>query len=521
MTVTSSGPIKLSDIAAEFGQAGDGSRNLQGYYKGGARVPVRAYTPNGVSGSGAISIEQFYGARNVNQVALANRQTIMGHGFGDEGASVAISANGDIVVTGAPHYDWGTNGSNPIYNGGNATNGNPDKGCAFVYVRSNGSYSLFQTLNPDSFIYGDGYIEYDGMGLAISGDGSTIAVGYDGMSWSTAPYGGLGVVSVYVKSGSTWVLQANLTPFSYSLIQGSLMFGAKLALSYTGDYLAVGCPGDYTGSPNNGETGTGYVFNRSGGTWSGQKIQPNNWDNVFGYAITPRIGTSISISDDGATIALGGPGDANGHGAVWIYTRSGNSWSQGQKLFPNDAVLSVYNFIVHVEIVNFGYAISLSGDGNTLIASGPGDNYTVGAVWTFRNYGGTWSQAGSKLVYGAAPLWGNPGVSTVYDGKLLAVTEFFQSGTSPTTHMFRDNSNTGNWSWYQSFTMGDGTTYWGVPAVAESSLGPPALSSDGNNIVIGNGNYNTQQWVTGVYCCCGGPVNSIRDVGQGRFFTFT
>ncbi len=45
-----------------------------------------------------------------------------------------------------------------------------------------------------------------------------------------------------------------------------------------------------------------------------------------------------------------------------------------------------------------GWSVALSGDGNTALVGGPGDNDDVGAVWVFTRSGTTWTQQGPKLV---------------------------------------------------------------------------------------------------------------------------
>ncbi len=45
-----------------------------------------------------------------------------------------------------------------------------------------------------------------------------------------------------------------------------------------------------------------------------------------------------------------------------------------------------------------GYFPSISADGSTLASGGCADNNYVGAVWIFRKSGDTWSQQGSKIV---------------------------------------------------------------------------------------------------------------------------
>src|SRR6516225_5127103 len=45
-----------------------------------------------------------------------------------------------------------------------------------------------------------------------------------------------------------------------------------------------------------------------------------------------------------------------------------------------------------------GSSVSLSADGNTAIVGGPGDNSNIGAAWVFTRSGGVWTQQGDKLV---------------------------------------------------------------------------------------------------------------------------
>jgi hypothetical protein len=51
-------------------------------------------------------------------------------------------------------------------------------------------------------------------------------------------------------------------------------------------------------------------------------------------------GTSVALSADGNTAIVGGPLDNGDTGAAWVYTRSGNIWSQqGDKLVGTGAVV--------------------------------------------------------------------------------------------------------------------------------------------------------------------------------------
>jgi hypothetical protein len=83
-------------------------------------------------------------------------------------------------------------------------------------------------------------------------------------------------------------------------------------------------------------------------------------------------GYSVAVSGDGNTAIVGGPVDNGGTGAAWVYTRSGGVWTQqGGKLVANDAF---------VGMASQGFSVALSGDGNTAIVGGDGDNFGTGAA---------------------------------------------------------------------------------------------------------------------------------------------
>jgi hypothetical protein len=85
-------------------------------------------------------------------------------------------------------------------------------------------------------------------------------------------------------------------------------------------------------------------------------------------------GTSVSLSADGNTALVGGDEDNVGAGAVWVWTRSGGVWTQqGGKLVGSGAVGTAAQ----------GYTVSISGDGNTALVGGFGDNGGAGAAWVW------------------------------------------------------------------------------------------------------------------------------------------
>jgi hypothetical protein len=164
---------------------------------------------------------------------------------------------------------------------------------------------------------------------------------------------------VFVRSGATWSLQAELTVADAAADD---QLGTSVALA--GDTAVVG-------AVNAGPTHTGaaYVFVRSGTTWTQQAFLkssntgPNDW-----------FGSRAALSGDGNTAALGASlEDSSGKGingkqdddaapesgAVYVFTRTGTTWSQQYYVKSSNA--EAYD--------EFGGSVALSRDGRTMIAS--------------------------------------------------------------------------------------------------------------------------------------------------------
>ena len=103
---------------------------------------------------------------------------------------------------------------------------------------------------------------------------------------------------------------------------------------------------------------------------------------------TPASGAPSPLSTDGRTAVVGGAADAGGTGAVWVFVRSGDTWTQaGPKLVPGD----------EVGAGRFGGTVAVSADGGTILAGAHDDDGGAGAVWLFEASGGSWAQQGPKL----------------------------------------------------------------------------------------------------------------------------
>src|ERR1700736_170515 len=99
-------------------------------------------------------------------------------------------------------------------------------------------------------------------------------------------------------------------------------------------------------------------------------------------------GISVAISADGNTAIVGGYRDNFSTGAAWIWTRSGGVWSEQSRLVGAGAGGHAAQ----------GSAVALSADGSTAIVGGFIDNGGVGAAWIWTRSGNVWTQQGSQLV---------------------------------------------------------------------------------------------------------------------------
>jgi len=90
-------------------------------------------------------------------------------------------------------------------------------------------------------------------------------------------------------------------------------------------------------------------------------------------SVGSQFGSTVALSSDGATAAIGGPDDGQS-GATWLFAGPlGAIAQQGSKLVPSGAIGQPGS----------GFGVALSSDGNTALAGGPFDNSRSGAAWVF------------------------------------------------------------------------------------------------------------------------------------------
>jgi hypothetical protein len=319
------GSSKLAAANATYHDAFGGAVAIDG-----DTAVVGAAFANGFSGAAYVFVRS--GNNWVQQAELTGAGTGIG-GFGS-----VVSISGDTAVIGAEQSTVEA---------------------AFVFVRSGSTWSQQAELTASAGTARN----FFGLSVAISGD--TAVIGAPGTTLNNKF--SQGATYVFVRSGSTWSQQAELTAADGAAYQ---YFGTGVAID--GDTAVIESPN--VGSI--GGSGAAYVFNRSGSIWSQQA------ELTVAGAPDGITGGSVSISGD--TVMAGAPNQGvltqtvNGNlaqGAAYVYVRSGTSWTQQAELTVAAGQ-------------SFGSSVTLTG--NTAVIAGTNDH--GGTAYEFVRSGSTWSQ---------------------------------------------------------------------------------------------------------------------------------
>jgi len=329
---------------------------------------------------------------------------------------------------------------------------------------SNGSldeYSKFYAKVPTAD-------ECFGVSVALSSDGNTAIIGAHQNS-EIARYAG--IAYIYTRTGNVWTQQQKIHPSDNGAERG---FGIAVALNADATIALVGShqtpSGGYASSG-----GTAYLFQKINGTWTQiQKIPPHQFLNgaqffsvsvamtpdasfcligamldsvngiasgsvnyykmvngllVFVQTFIPNsqianvyFGRACAISADG-TIALIGESSNSDKGstagAVYIFIRSGDVWTQQQKFYESDAAAGD----------GFGSSVSLSADATIALigavcdsTTGNGSSSGPGSVVVFTRVGAVWTQ--QRKIFASDALGGvqfGSSVSITSDGTIALI----------------------------------------------------------------------------------------------------
>jgi len=254
----------------------------------------------------------------------------------------SIASNGTTALVGVVYDDEGSYGN---------------AGSVRVFERSAGSWAQVDRLLASD------YINSGFFGRSVSMSGDTAAIGSNGISFKR------GAAYIFVGGPSVWTEEQKLTaPDAAALDE----FGYSIAID--GDTVVVGSRmADHSTLIN---PGAAYVFTRAGSVWSfEQKLVAGDpgQDDWFGY--------QVAISGD--TVAVTAlQHDATG--AVYMFTRSGTVWSQQQKLIASDGP-DVGNLGICLTLVGDTLAAGANTTDHTAMVN-------AGAVYVFERSGASWSE---------------------------------------------------------------------------------------------------------------------------------
>jgi len=270
------------------------------------------------------------------------------------GSSVAV--DGNLAVVGAP--------------GGNT---------AFAFVAGPDGWVFEAELLPPAYTGGPFDIDYIDFGHSVAIYGDVVVIGAPGARVSS----GLvwyeeGAACVFRRSATgTWALEQELAAFDIGYL-GDTHFGTSVAIS---DQTIIGGAPDDTRYGEPTESGSAFVFTLVSGTW-----QPQQRLTASYQVAEDHFGASVDVFGD--TAAVGAPDDdvllALDAGRVFVFTRSGTSWTHAADLTASDSGTDNH----------FGTSVSVVSP--FVLVGAPDDDHAsgvdAGSAYVYTETGGVWSQ---------------------------------------------------------------------------------------------------------------------------------
>lgn len=257
---------------------------------------------------------------------------------------LAVAIQGDTILIGAPLKAIGDNNQ---------------QGKAYVFTRSGTVWTERQGLLANDGGFGDHF----GDSVALDGDYAVIGASEDTIGASTFQ----GSTYIFVRSGDTWTQQQKIVSADSG---DSDFFGDSVSI--TGSTVVIGAP-NHDGAAGISQ-GAAYVYVRSGNSWSLQtKLTPAAASGQFGY--------DVAIS--GETVLVG----KRGASPAFVYVRDGTAWTEQQQLFPLDESGKALSFAFRTSVAISGDTAAIG------FVDDIGKNTDQGAVYIFERSGTTWTQS--------------------------------------------------------------------------------------------------------------------------------
>ncbi len=262
----------------------------------------------------------------------------------------------------------------------------------------------------------DGEAEYDesGRSVSLSSDGTTIAIGAyrnDGNGENS------GRVRIYAWNSTTsaWEQQG-------ADIDGEAAgdySGESVSLSSDGTTVAIGANSNDGNGENSGQVRI-YAWNSATSAWDQQGA------DIDGEAAGDRSGESVSLSSDGTTVAIGahqndGNGNLSGQVRIYAWNSATSAWDQQGADIDGEAAGDVS-----------GSSVSLSSDGTTvaigaLTNDGNGNDSGHVRIYAWNSAASAWEQQGADIDGEAAGVYSGI-VSLSSDGTTVAIGAPYNDG---------------------------------------------------------------------------------------------
>jgi hypothetical protein len=188
--------------------------------------------------------------------------------------------------------------------------------------------------------------------------------------------GYVGAVWIFDKDATnTWTQTGTkLVPNDYL---DTPFLGTGLFLAPQGDVVAIGAQNnDVTSNFGIGPKGGTWIFSFDGTSWMQSTLR------LLGTGAQPSQGIyqgiSVATSYNGDTLVVGGYGDENGEGSVWIFIRNGANWLQsGSKINPTDEDNGAFG-------AHFGTSLYMNYSGSSFAVGAASDANYIGATWVYK-----------------------------------------------------------------------------------------------------------------------------------------
>lgn len=240
-------------------------------------------------------------------------------------------------------------------------------------------------------------------GVAVESDRVIVgAPGYDGVGYHELD---MGAYAIFERGAGGWTSTSWYFLWEHPELGSKRTASLGYAVAMWGDHSIAGAPWcDYDG--------IGHIFENAGLFQELTRLDPPYWTQYLGWGEEAGGTLGYAVSIQGLTAGVGVPYAfvAAGHyGAVSVRTPSGEFWNESARLVAPDA--------------GKGFGLSVAVWSDRIAVGAPNDDETAtngGAVYVFRNSGGTWSFE-QKLTASDAATDDLLGTAVAMSGNYLAV----------------------------------------------------------------------------------------------------